>query len=859
MINPAEVPQISGDMGALAQHAADLSSVGTGFTDTGSRVHSTWQGLAIHYDAPEAAQLFAATTPIPTMTASVGEDLGAVGSALSAYAGEVAVIQSQLTTLQNQATDFVNTTATNPDWRDNTADVDHHNGLLAAVSAAVAQFQDAERRCANTILALYTDQRYVVDNGDGVVDPGEYGFTRETYDAASAEGLLPWGATEQVDRGFLGDVGAFFSGAGEATWGAVTGLGALVGLGPDGFSWETAGAAWTGLGTFALAISPVGLVNAFTDLPGLPRGTLPGVLLDTGKALIAYDTWGQDPARAGGMAAANILTAVLGTKGAGAGLRGAGAAASTSRVGVVANAGAGLLRIGEGIGRLPSVSDIATGALARFRGLEIPPIDLPSVDLPPTHVDPPRVELPPAPAAGPSIADGLGGVDAPRADAPAAGASAPTEGTAATAGAADPPGTPQERPAETAGAPNDVPPPDAEAPAPAPDEGRGGTGPGTAVAAGDPPPPIDPDAPRADAPDDQQVGTASTAADPPAADGGRPGADAEPRSADDRQPALVGAGSAEAAPGRPPAEAPPGAGAGQFDLAGDRAPEGVTASAAEPGGRGSDAPTPVERLDAQRPAGGDDARSVDVAREADRPAGPPAGGGPAPGSGAPDAGGGPPEPPAERAGAESGPDPSGPPDRADAASGGDPGTPDSPDDQAPSDGGDADGPSTDEAPAEGPPPSVASGPEKARLIEQLQESGTKVDPEAVVRIGADPNGRIVWIEEGGVNPNTGRSSGLHHVMEKHGDQFAQHGVAAADVPELVQRAATEGRYTGYLQGAKPGRPIFEVEFNGQTHHVAVSVGNNGYIVGAGMRSADTPFAGAKPDPRFADDPTFRGW
>jgi hypothetical protein len=155
---------------------------------------------------------------------------------------------------------------------------------------------------------------------------------------------------------------------------------------------------------------------------------------------------------------------------------------------------------------------------------------------------------------------------------------------------------------------------------------------------------------------------------------------------------------------------------------------------------------------------------------------------------------------------------------------------------------------------------VASGPEKARLIEELQASGTKVDPESVVRIGVDPNGRTVWLEQGGVNPKTQRSSGLQHVMEEHGNQFVQHGVAAADVPELVQRAVTEGRYTGYSQGKRiPGRPIFEIEFGGQTHYVAVSVGNNGYIVGAGMRSADTPFAGAKADPRFAEDPTYRGW
>ena len=83
----------------------------------------------------------------------------------------------------------------------------------------------------------------------------------------------------------------------------------------------------------------------------------------------------------------------------------------------------------------------------------------------------------------------------------------------------------------------------------------------------------------------------------------------------------------------------------------------------------------------------------------------------------------------------------------------------------------------------------------------------------VVKIGGDSNGKIVFLEEEGVNS----------------------------------------------RGKPPGRPIFEVQYGGQTHYITVSVGDNGFIVGANIRSASTPFKDARRDPRAEADPTYRGW
>lgn len=75
------------------------------------------------------------------------------------------------------------------------------------------------------------------------------------------------------------------------------------------------------------------------------------------------------------------------------------------------------------------------------------------------------------------------------------------------------------------------------------------------------------------------------------------------------------------------------------------------------------------------------------------------------------------------------------------------------------------------------------------------------------------------------------SSGLQHIIEAHGADFANVGISEAEIPGVVTRAVTEGRFIGY-QGEGFGRPIYEITVNGQTQRIAVTVGDNGYVVGA---------------------------
>jgi hypothetical protein len=103
VVDPAGILYIPGDMAALADHADAIRTAGAGFAETGERIHTTRQGLAAVDRAPEADQLLAATGPVKSVSASVGEDMRAAASALAEYAADVAAIQARLDALRDRA------------------------------------------------------------------------------------------------------------------------------------------------------------------------------------------------------------------------------------------------------------------------------------------------------------------------------------------------------------------------------------------------------------------------------------------------------------------------------------------------------------------------------------------------------------------------------------------------------------------------------------------------------------------------------------------------------------------------------------------------------------------------------------
>jgi hypothetical protein len=207
VVDPSAIPRIEGDMDALGGHARALAQVGVGFATTGERIHATWQQLGSVYVAPEAGQLLAATGPVQHVSAAVGEDIRAVARALQTYADTVRPIQQRLEQLRAQAAvlAIVGDGAADGDLDQDR--IDEQRRLTGAVDAAVAEFQAAERACANAITTLYGGTQYRADDGDGRREPGEYGYSaQQLARGLGAEPGHPWGAPTGVDPGVLGDV-----------------------------------------------------------------------------------------------------------------------------------------------------------------------------------------------------------------------------------------------------------------------------------------------------------------------------------------------------------------------------------------------------------------------------------------------------------------------------------------------------------------------------------------------------------------------------------------------------------------------------------------------------------------------------
>ena len=115
------------------------------------------------------------------------------------------------------------------------------------------------------------------------------------------------------------------------------------------------------------------------------------------------------------------------------------------------------------------------------------------------------------------------------------------------------------------------------------------------------------------------------------------------------------------------------------------------------------------------------------------------------------------------------------------------------------------------------------------LITQLQQLGVKCTPEKILRIEKLPNDKIIFLEEG---KSGKRGSGLKHILEQHKSDFANLGIAPDQLSDILMTALLQNKIVGYQGIKEPRREIYEVIFKEKIYHIAISIGNNGYIVGA---------------------------
>ncbi|PWR40046.1 hypothetical protein DK324_04515 [Listeria monocytogenes] len=124
------------------------------------------------------------------------------------------------------------------------------------------------------------------------------------------------------------------------------------------------------------------------------------------------------------------------------------------------------------------------------------------------------------------------------------------------------------------------------------------------------------------------------------------------------------------------------------------------------------------------------------------------------------------------------------------------------------------------------PPDMNLSDLDKELIAKLEKSGVKISREDVIKIKELSNDKkIVWLEKGN------SFAGFEHILIEHGEQFAKLGILKIELPDFLITALEKGNIVAY-QGKGKGRPIYEVIYNGRKYRVAITVGKNGFIVGA---------------------------
>ncbi|MGP3735783.1 hypothetical protein ACTWJ9_21760 [Streptomyces sp. GDS52] len=336
LIDPQKIPQFTGDLEQLGTDHMLLTGEALAFRQSGSDVHTRFQGLSACYTAPEAEQLFATTAPVAAKADEFADDLEKVAAALSAYETEIQPLVARLKSLKRRAETFRQQIAGDDDWREDDDNVQLNNDLVYDVNATTEAFWLAEITCHDTITALVGGSKLILEDGADkrLVERGTrtYGFTAELLNQSEE---LPWGNIVEKERHGLDWLGhqVWEFGKGfvvDGVWGTIQGLGTLVGF--DG--WDAAGEAWKGLGKLATGVLITAVPVVGAAYWAMPEDKLPSYLRDsrnavkeTGKALVAWDQWGENPARAGGAVTFNVLTTVF-TGGAGAAAK-SGAVART--------------------------------------------------------------------------------------------------------------------------------------------------------------------------------------------------------------------------------------------------------------------------------------------------------------------------------------------------------------------------------------------------------------------------------------------------------------------------------------------------------------------------------------------------
>ncbi|NBM18476.1 hypothetical protein [Streptomyces sp. GC420] len=386
-VDPAEIPVFTGDEVLLGQMVKALSSDGEKVASAAGEVHKTFGGLRAFYEAPEAEQLFGTTQPVVKTANDLKSDMSSIAGALGAYADEIRPLVERLKQLKRDAEAFRAKVADDDKWREDGDLIDENLARRNEIAEVWSQFHAAERTCHAKIVGLVGGTALKVNDGSNGKDM--YGYDAEALKQAES---LPWGdAVKESTPWWQVWEHAYDFGKGivvDGVWGTIRGLGTLVGV--DG--WDAAGQAWTGLGKLLTGLAITAVPVAGAAFWAMPEDKLPSWLRDsrtamkeTGKALLAWDQWGENPSRAAGAVTFNVVTTIF-TGGAGGAASGAGkAGAAAKAISLAGKAGRAIdpttyLFKGAGAG-LSKIGDVMAG-LKGMGKIDIPPMPDNVVSLP---------------------------------------------------------------------------------------------------------------------------------------------------------------------------------------------------------------------------------------------------------------------------------------------------------------------------------------------------------------------------------------------------------------------------------------------------------------------------------------------
>ncbi|MEU9036486.1 hypothetical protein AB0D45_16495 [Streptomyces sp. NPDC048352] len=353
------IPQFTGDLEALEQDRTAIAAAASTFREAGADVDNEFQGLAAFYTAPEAAQLFATTTPVRTNSDFFADQLESAATALGEFVVEARPLVARLKQLQGEATAFTNKIMGDEHWKDDKKKTDENNDLIHDVNATAAAFWTAERVCASKIRALCGLPPLTADDGS-------HGANMHGYTAADLNKVqdLPWGSQlAESHRWYeIGHWTKSFVWDGiivDGIVGTVLGLGTLVGV--DGA--DAAGQAWKGLAKLTTGLALTTLVPASNvvfwtaDDKAMPPWLRDSrnAMKETGKALVAWDQWNKNPARAAGAVTFNVLTTVF-SSGAGTGAKTGAFAKAISAAGKAGRLIDPMTYVGQAAGKAGSLA-----------------------------------------------------------------------------------------------------------------------------------------------------------------------------------------------------------------------------------------------------------------------------------------------------------------------------------------------------------------------------------------------------------------------------------------------------------------------------------------------------------------------